>query len=77
MDPVSCTNTHLFIYLFILFVLYLLLRITEQTLFAIKNSNKMLIYVNTLVKKPIEHRIFYEEKKNSPTKFLIYNITVK
>ena len=32
---------------------------TEQILFTIKNSNKMLIDVNTLVKKPIEHRKFY------------------
>ena len=29
------------------------------------------------LKKPIEHRTFYGEKKNSPTKILIYNITVK
>ena len=34
-----------------------MLTITEQILFAIKNSNKMLIDVNTLVKKPIEHNI--------------------
>ena len=32
---------------------------TEQILFTIKNSNKMLIDVNTLVKKPIGHRRFY------------------
>ena len=33
-----------------------MLAITEQILFTIKNSNKMLIDVNTLVKKPIEHK---------------------
>ena len=38
----------------------------------------MLIDVNTLVKNPIEHKTFYQKKKkNSPTKILIYNITVK
>ena len=36
-----------------------MLTITEQILFTIKNSNKMLIDVNTLVKKPIEHKTFY------------------
>ena len=30
--------------------------ITEQILFTIRNSNKRLIDVNTLVKKPIEHK---------------------
>ena len=30
-----------------------MLAITEQTLFTIKNSNKMLIDVKTIVKKPI------------------------
>ena len=35
-----------------------MLTITEQILLAIKNSNKMLIDVNTLVKKPIEHKTF-------------------
>ena len=39
-----------FIYLFILFILSLMLTITEQILFTIKNSSKMLIDVNTLVK---------------------------
>ena len=36
---------------YISFVLSLMLIITEQILFTIKNSNKMLIDVNTLVKK--------------------------
>ena len=31
-----------------------MLTITKQILFTTKNSNKMLIDVNTLVKKPIE-----------------------
>ena len=39
-----------------------MLTITEQTLFTIKDSNKMLIDVNTLVKKPIEHKTFYKKK---------------
>ena len=47
-----------FIYLFIL---SLMLTITEQILFTIKNSNKMLIDVNTLVKKPIEHNTFFKK----------------
>ena len=34
-----------------------MLTIIEQILLAIKNSNKMLTGVNTLVKKPIEHNI--------------------
>ena len=33
-----------------------MLAIAEQIPFTIKNSNKMLIDVNTLVKKPIEHK---------------------
>ena len=40
-----------------------MLTITEQILFTIKNSSKMLIDVNTLVKKKtnktIEHKTFY------------------
>ena len=36
-----------------------MLTITEQILLAIKNSNKMPIDVNTLVKEPIEHKAFY------------------
>ena len=39
-----------------------MLTITKQTLFIIKDSNKMLIDVNTLVKKPIEHKTFYKKK---------------
>ena len=30
--------------------------LTEQILFTTKNSNKMLIKVNTQVKKPIKHK---------------------
>ena len=56
-------TTHLpsiyFIYLFIyLFILSLTSTNTEQILFTIKNSNKMLIDINTLVKNPIEHKTF-------------------
>ena len=54
----ECTCTF-YVYLFILFILSLMLTITEQILFTIKNSNKMLIDVNTLVKKPIEHKTCY------------------
>ena len=36
-----------------------MLAITEQVLFTIKNSDKMLIDVNILVKKPIENSKFY------------------
>ena len=39
-----------------------MLTITKQILFTIKNSNKMLIDVNTLVKKPIEHKTFYKKR---------------
>ena len=46
---------------FILFILSLILTVTEQILFTIKYSNEMLIDVNTLVKKPIEHRAFYKK----------------
>ena len=49
---------NLFIYLF-LFIPSLMLTITEQILFTMKNSNKMLIDVNTLAGKPIEHERFY------------------
>ena len=48
----------LFIY-FYLSILSLTLTITEWILFTINNSNKMLIDVNTLVKKPIEHKTCY------------------
>ena len=40
-----------------------MLAITKQILFARKNSKKMLIGVNTLVKKPIERKTFYIKKK--------------
>ena len=36
-----------------------MLTITQQILFTIKNSNKIPIDVNTLDKKPIEHKTFY------------------
>ena len=36
--------------------------ITEPILFTIKDSNKMLIDVNTLVKNPIEHKTFYKKR---------------
>ena len=39
-----------------------MLTIIEQILFIIKNSNKVLIDVNTLVKKPIEHETLYIKK---------------
>ena len=39
-----------------------MLRNTEQILVAIKNRYKMLIDVNALVKKPIEHKKFYVKK---------------
>ena len=54
---------YLFIYLFILLILSLLLTITEQILLTIKNSYKMLTNINTLVKKPIEHKTFYKKIK--------------
>ena len=40
-----------------------MLTITEQILFTIKNNNKMLIDVNTQVKKPIEHKTLYKKIK--------------
>ena len=46
---------------FILFILPLMLTITEQILFTTKNNNKVLTDVSTLVKKPIEHKTFYEK----------------
>ena len=39
------------------FILSLMLIITEQILFTVKNNNKMLIDVDTLFKNPIEKRI--------------------
>ena len=41
-----------------------MLTITEQILFTIKNSNKMLIDVNILVKKPIEHKKYIKNIKD-------------
>ena len=40
-----------------------MLAITEQILFTRNNSKKMLIDVNTLVKKPVEHKTFYMKKE--------------
>ena len=40
-----------------------MLTITEQMLFTTKNNNKMVININTLVKKPIEHKKFQIEKQ--------------
>ena len=37
-----------------------MLTITEQILLTMKDSNKILIDVNTLVKKPIKHKTFYK-----------------
>ena len=37
-----------------------MLTITEQVLLTIKNRNKMLIDVNTLVKKTIEHNLKFK-----------------
>ena len=51
----------MFIFIY-LFILSLMLTIIEQILFIIKNSNKVLIDVNTLVKKPIEHETLYIKK---------------
>ena len=58
-----------FIYLFIYLFIYCwqLQTITEQILFTMKNSNKMLIDVNTLIKKPVEHKTFY--KRNMKMKY--------
>ena len=44
---------------FILLILLLKMTITWQILFKTKKSNKIEIDVNTLVKKPIEHKTFY------------------
>ena len=41
-----------------------MLTIAGQILFAIKNSNKMLIDVNTLVKKPVERKAFYIQENS-------------
>ena len=61
-----------------------MLTITKQIPFTIKNSNTMLIDINTLVKTPIEHKTFYILHKNikdkifeALLKFSYINITVK
>ena len=48
-----------FLCLFDLFILFLMLPITEQILFTIKINNKMQIDFSTLVKKTIEHKKCY------------------
>ena len=61
-----------------------MLTITKQIPFTTKNSNTMVIDVNTLVKTPIEHKAFYILHKNikdkifeALLKFSYINITVK
>ena len=61
----------LFIYLFILFILSLTLTITEQILLTIKNSSKILLDVNTLVKKPSEHKALYIRNIKDKTSVLL------
>ena len=48
-----------FFCLFDLFILFLMLPITEQILFTIKINNKMQIDFSTLVKKTIEQKKCY------------------
>ena len=60
-----------FIYLFILFILSLTLTITEQILLTIKNSSKILFDVNTLVKKPSEHKTLYIKNIKDKTSVLL------
>ena len=50
-----------------------MLTITEQILFTIKNNNKILIDINTLVKKPIEHKKNYIKN----TKDKIFQVLLK
>ena len=50
-----------------------MLTITEQILFTIKNNNKILIDINTLVKKPIEHKKNYIKNK----KYKIFKLLLK
>ena len=61
----------LFIYLFILFILSLTLTIAEQILLTIKNSSKILLDVNTLVKKPSEHKTLYIRNIKDKTSVLL------
>ena len=59
----------MFIY-FILFI-YSFFNVNNyrtNTVYNKENSNKMLIDVNTLVKKPIEHNTFYEKKNQKKPK---------
>ena len=59
----------MFIY-FILFI-YSFFNVNNyrtNTVYNKENSNKMLIDVNTLVKKPIEHNTFYEKNPQKKTK---------
>ena len=53
---------HLFIYLFI-YSFFNVDNYRTNTVYNEKNSNKILIDVNTLVKKPIEHNTFYKKNK--------------
>ena len=50
------------IYFFFLFILFFNVDNYPSTAYN-KNSNKMLIDVNTLVRKPIGHETFYMKKK--------------
>ena len=52
---------HLFIYLFI-YSFFNVDNCRRNTVYNKKNSNKMLIDVNILVKKPIEHKTFYKKR---------------
>ena len=56
-------------YLFISFILSLMLTITKQILFTIKNSNTMLIDVNTLVKKILLKTKHFLKKRNKIKQF--------
>ena len=53
-----------------------MLTIAEQILFTIKNSNKMLVDVNTLVKKPIQHKTFYIKKTKDEMVLLNSSYTI-
>ena len=61
----NCKTSYLTFQLvyFYLFIVSLMLTITEQMLFTTKNNNKMVININTLVKKPIEHKKFQIKKQ--------------
>ena len=49
---------------------------TEQILFTIKDTNKMLIDVNILVKKPIEHKAFYIKNINDKIVLLKFSYVI-